>query len=158
MKYTKVCKICGSVYESDARGQRYCSEECCQKAQEINRKLKKQRRSRRSYQHENHVATSLMVSAYGLARKVAEAFHDKVCAECGSIEFLEVHHKDSNPFNNNPDNLEFLCKKCHAQKHAGLPVISMANIINESISTGKSFSEVFNLEYLTANLSKEMEK
>ncbi len=40
----------------------------------------------------------------------------KVCARCGislTLENTDVHHKDGRRYNNNSDNLELLCKKCH---------------------------------------------
>lgn len=39
------------------------------------------------------------------------------CNRCGSSERLQVHHQDRNPFNNNPENLESLCAKCHRIEH-----------------------------------------
>ena len=122
--------------ESTARGQRYCSKECCDKAQELNKKLKKKRQSRRAYQKDNYLATTLLVQTYTMARKVAEVFLEKVCVECGSLEDLEVHHIDLNPFNNTPSNIEYRCKSCHTKQHTRLPKISMVDIINNSLSEG----------------------
>jgi len=39
------------------------------------------------------------------------------CRLCG-YAFLEVHHIDRNPENNNLDNLVTLCRKCHFEIHA----------------------------------------
>ena len=36
---------------------------------------------------------------------------------CNATEGLEVHHKDENPRNNIPENLQTLCKKCHDKTH-----------------------------------------
>src|SRR5215831_6336561 len=41
------------------------------------------------------------------------------CQRCGiertqfNLVRLEIHHKDGNPTNNDPSNIEFLCRKCH---------------------------------------------
>jgi len=35
------------------------------------------------------------------------------CQRCHSHKQLEIHHQDSNPSNNNIDNLLTLCKSCH---------------------------------------------
>lgn len=34
------------------------------------------------------------------------------CSKCGA-EPSQRHHKDKDPLNNNPDNIEILCPKCH---------------------------------------------
>lgn len=39
------------------------------------------------------------------------------CEECGNPKARDVHHKDKNPRNNSPDNLERLCSICHAGRH-----------------------------------------
>jgi 5-methylcytosine-specific restriction endonuclease McrA len=40
------------------------------------------------------------------------------CEECGKThQLLIIHHKDFNPFNDDPDNLQLLCPKCHYKKH-----------------------------------------
>jgi len=37
----------------------------------------------------------------------------KSCENCGRKYKLEIHHKDANQKNNNPDNLIKLCRRCH---------------------------------------------
>jgi len=39
------------------------------------------------------------------------------CEICGSTENLELHHKDRNPKNNDPSNIQLLCRKCHRRIH-----------------------------------------
>lgn len=39
------------------------------------------------------------------------------CEKCGKINAEHVHHKDRDPTNNQIENLERLCIKCHVQKH-----------------------------------------
>lgn len=39
------------------------------------------------------------------------------CSACGAEERLHVHHKDRNPANNDPANLEVLCGSCHLLLH-----------------------------------------
>jgi len=36
--------------------------------------------------------------------------------ECDGVHVLTVHHKDYDPSNNNPDNLEVLCQGCHFRR------------------------------------------
>lgn len=42
---------------------------------------------------------------------------DSVCEICGKEGFLEVHHIDRNRDNNERDNLQILCPKCHKDQH-----------------------------------------
>lgn len=39
------------------------------------------------------------------------------CQRCGQRGKLEVHHRDRNPVNNDPSNLETLCVPCHKAHH-----------------------------------------
>lgn len=39
------------------------------------------------------------------------------CVKCGTIEKLHIHHKDGNWKNNEPSNLQLLCKTHHRQNH-----------------------------------------
>lgn len=39
------------------------------------------------------------------------------CARCGGEKTLQTHHKDRNPLNNSPENLEKLCQACHTEDH-----------------------------------------
>lgn len=50
-------------------------------------------------------------------RKRAIANFGEACARCGSVESIEVHHKDRDRKNNTPSNLEVLCRKCHRSEH-----------------------------------------
>ena len=38
------------------------------------------------------------------------------CIKCGNPK-AERHHKDENPLNNAPDNVEALCRRCHTLEH-----------------------------------------
>lgn len=38
-----------------------------------------------------------------------------VCSVCG-FHKSERHHKDANPTNNSPENIEILCRQCHMKK------------------------------------------
>lgn len=42
-----------------------------------------------------------------------------VCEICSSTRFLEVHHKDKNPYNNEWPNIIKVCSKCHKMLDAG---------------------------------------
>lgn len=46
-----------------------------------------------------------------------QQFRGSCCERCGSTEFLVVHHRDHNHYNNSLENLETLCKSCHQVEH-----------------------------------------
>lgn len=51
-------------------------------------------------------------------RKQARSIKPRVaCERCGGTHRLEVHHKDENPTNNDPANLEVCCLWCHRKEH-----------------------------------------
>lgn len=45
-----------------------------------------------------------------------------VCEICGEHTKTEIHHKDTNPKNNSPENLMELCVSCHKAEHKGAVV------------------------------------
>ena len=54
------------------------------------------------------------------SRKQSAKKNTGVCNRCGRLKGntrLYVHHKDRNPINNDPDNLETLCGSCHKKEH-----------------------------------------
>ena len=54
-------------------------------------------------------------------RKHAQrAYPTKECARCGGTETLQRHHRDRDPTNNEPENVEILCAKCHGAEHRRL--------------------------------------
>lgn len=57
--------------------------------------------------------------AHTTARKVNELFNDNqdTCELCGKVGRVDVHHIDENPQNNNPSNLQVLCRSCHMKIH-----------------------------------------
>lgn len=50
---------------------------------------------------------------------------DYLCAKCGKLgkpstnehRYLHIHHRDKNPHNNEANNLEVLCTRCHIKHH-----------------------------------------
>jgi len=48
-------------------------------------------------------------------RQKAKSLYKK--CKCGETKQLEVHHKDSNPQNDNLLNLEWVCSVCHDKIH-----------------------------------------
>ena len=50
-------------------------------------------------------------------RQLIYDIYDRKCSRCGSDEFLNIHHIDRNPENNDIENLELLDFFCHWQEH-----------------------------------------
>lgn len=147
MAYKKKCVYCGADYESESRNQRYCSEECCQKAQEKNYKQKKTRaRKRREYDRNKEINRGLS-QAYSLAHRVAELWKIPMVCTCvlegQDIEKdpcsgdLELHHKDGNPFNNAPWNLGWYCNHHHSVVHTQMEDINVVEVYSRLLELTK---------------------
>ena len=51
-------------------------------------------------------------------RQRAELLADTpLCTRCRDGWAVELHHRDRNPFNRDPSNVELLCERCHHQEH-----------------------------------------
>ena len=50
-------------------------------------------------------------------RKLAKQLFDGTCSTCKSDKEICVHHKNGNHYDNSPENLELLCRKCHMSLH-----------------------------------------
>ena len=65
----------------------------------------------------------------------ARQVHRRVsCNRCGEPERLQVHHRDRNPFNNAPVNLETLCLPCHRAEHRRLTPTSICAVCGVSFT------------------------
>lgn len=52
------------------------------------------------------------------SRAKANRHIKEACEACGATGKLHVHHKDEDPFNNDPSNLRTLCPRCHRRSHS----------------------------------------
>lgn len=77
--------------------------------------------SRRKYCNRSCMALAMSQPAEQLAQvslmKRARKFLKPCCEHCGTSQALQVHHKDRNRKNNEPENLETLCATCHMKMH-----------------------------------------
>jgi GTP cyclohydrolase IA len=89
-----ICKQCHKKFEYYTRDKKglFCSNEC-----------------RIKFSKEN--ASSYRIKAFELLPN--ECFY---CGETSKTKLL-VHHKDKNFLNNDIDNLQILCKRCHSKEH-----------------------------------------
>lgn len=76
---------------------------------------------KRKYCNQNCMAKGMMKGNVKIAgiRSRARKLKGKKCQNCGTIKNLQVHHKDLNPWNNDPSNLQTLCATCHMKWHWG---------------------------------------
>lgn len=99
---SKKCLKCGTEFNRRRFGERledftrwskrkYCSKEC------------------------NYVRPE--AESKGAHHATARNFIESACSACGTSENLQVHHKDREWRNNNPDNLQTLCGSCHMKLH-----------------------------------------
>lgn len=63
-------------------------------------------------------------SAHHSAREIKYLIEgsEKICEICGSTKNIDVHHKDGNFSNNDPENLMLLCRSCHMKEHRKRPL------------------------------------
>jgi hypothetical protein len=110
-KFDQICSKCNIVFRTNANkgsrsGLRFCTRKCKDEAQRL------------------EGFPALHPPHYGLgkvhkAQLIRERGHR--CEECRLEEWrskpiaLEVHHKDGNPYNDDPENHRLLCPNCHAQ-------------------------------------------
>ncbi|WP_138501767.1 HNH endonuclease signature motif containing protein [Spirosoma lacussanchae] len=98
----KTCKTCGSEFgrrrfngrledASRFEGRLFCSQSCANTKSNPSDRTTFHLRARR------HIKSA--------------------CQECGTASGLEVHHIDRNIKNNDPENLQTLCRSCHMKLH-----------------------------------------
>lgn len=154
----KTCHICGKEFDShpQAYRQKYCSLTCQRKA--IRDRLKE----KGVYAQRKHKDYMLHMDAYKVRskrhreQKRFSGMRDAVlerdgykCTMCGSVEHLEVHHRDSSGNterpNNELDNLQTLCSSCHSlitNQNMGRWVDVDMDRVAEEMKTAKSIREI----------------
>lgn len=129
--YTKLCE-CGDTFESTGPAGKYCrsckeiaKEKQRQKnreAAEVRRRAKGCKIGRGAPKGDKHPNYK---HGYYVAQTQSREYREKVryCERCGVDTFTlsrwhwVMHHKDHNHSNHSDDNLELLCKRCHAIEH-----------------------------------------
>lgn len=76
------------------------------------------------FKRRKYCDTTCMANAFvsdapckGTLHQRARKFRGKRCEFCGATTRLQAHHKDTNPQNNSPENIQTLCVSCHASYH-----------------------------------------
>jgi hypothetical protein len=101
---TKSCAFCGKSLSrlSDVYRRKYCNKECMAKA--YTKKPTTKADGRWQAQH---------------------LFPNRKCERCGiEKEELHRHHRDSDPTNNMPENIQILCRACHNAVHREIAILA----------------------------------
>ena len=116
----RVCIKCNNVITNKRKGLKFCSAKCRSAYNSYQWCLRNNRfvkpgvgsgnaqSGESSYQYKTGI---------GIYHKKIFSVKGCVCERCQSTENLLAHHKDHNRNNNELDNLEILCKKCHQKHH-----------------------------------------
>lgn len=97
------CPVCGDQFRvtGGSHGKKSCGKKAC--TSEL--------MSRAGFQGDN-------VTPHGARGRAKKVKPIDQCERCGSEEQIERHHRDRDPYNNTPENVEVLCKPCHVAEHA----------------------------------------
>jgi len=127
----KVCK-CGTGFTATGPAALYCST-CKQAREDEIRRVKRERAERKRRERGCRIGRGALPGAdhpnykhgYYVAQTQSQKYRQKVryCEECGvdthelSRWHWMMHHIDHNHANHSEDNLQLLCKSCHAKTH-----------------------------------------
>lgn len=100
------CVICGALFRGDRgkKARRTCSPKC-EKTLAVECRVNAKGDE------------STPQAARGRARRRVVVQSCELCGCNASTRRLEVHHRDRNPYNNAPSNLQVLCIPCHKESH-----------------------------------------
>lgn len=103
-------------------------------------RVAKQANALRIYHHDGNSTEKILKEDTSRYQKYIKSS----CEICGTTKDLEVHHKDKNHSNNNPNNLMTVCSSCHQQVHNQ----SLTSLYGDKIIaiTELEEEEVFDLE------------
>lgn len=104
------------------------------------KRVAKQANALRTYHHDGDSTEKILKEDTSRYQKYIKSS----CEICGATKDLEVHHKDKNHSNNNPNNLMTVCSSCHQRVHNQ----SLTSLYGDKIIaiTELEKEEVFDLE------------
>lgn len=139
-----ICKFCNKIYyvtTYESKRSTYCSRKChsnmrkskrtnlicewCGKQYSKPYSLAKISKQCSKYCHNKANAQKIPIginhwrfkTGIGIFRRIAKECFPVKCFICSSDKYLNVHHKDSNRFNNKISNLMYVCRSCHNRIH-----------------------------------------
>lgn len=112
--YTFNCWSCGVEVSKYVRPSwerpRFCCKSCATSFSMRN----PERREAAKRGADSHRWRGAGVSEKGGRKRALKMYPDAPCERCGA-ENSERHHKDANTANNEPENIERLCRRCHME-------------------------------------------
>ena len=117
--FTGTCNGCGcsfSAYSPPCRPRKFCSQECGQRSMAGSKQTEDHiaKRIKSGSGHPNWKG-NLASRKTGRCRAL-RMFPSRPCEHCGEAK-AERHHVDGNTLNNEPTNIQFLCRACHLALH-----------------------------------------
>lgn len=115
---SRICKTCAGVYTPTSNRQEYCP--ICKKALDKRKTHERyvKRYQKKGYDQRGESNNNWKGGTEPYYRRIAYEAYGKICSRCGATKRIGVHHKDRNRRNNDLENLEVLCKRCHQLEHA----------------------------------------
>jgi hypothetical protein len=107
------CVICNKLFARHHSKQKTCSEVCKRENYLVTRRLHWSRTYVRLGRNQKGTNNNAYKNGLGMYKSMKKS----LCEKCQSTEKLCVHHIDHNRLNNNIDNLQTLCRRCHALEH-----------------------------------------
>jgi len=113
----KTCAACGQEYQPTSNRQTRCK--VCGKKRELElRRLNHKEKYKRKGYSQSGRNNNAFKTGQGCYRKMALEHYGETCMDCGATKNICVHHKHGNRKNDNElENLEVICRSCHAKKH-----------------------------------------
>ena len=122
-KIQRTCTKCHKTFLPISNRQAVCK---TRRPSSIRREKEDARRT--NFSIEKSVSSNGWKTGIGVYRLIGKK---NSCEKCSSKSHLVVHHKDEDRENNNPDNLETLCKKCHQVGHECWKVLPKGEELSE---------------------------
>lgn len=112
-KKEKTCCDCKTLFMPTSNRQRRCVNCIAAEKKERLKQYHKKTYIRKGYNQKGENNNN-WTGGIGIYRAIKLR---EECERCGSTSHLLTHHKDEDRYNNAPENLECLCKKCHQNHH-----------------------------------------
>lgn len=113
------CAVVFSFYRNGVAVRRFCSHDCSTANSHGRKQSPEWVAQRKKFGADHHAWKGDSISRRSGRSRALRWFTDiGPCVDCGaSDKRVERHHRDENPINNDPSNIEALCRSCHLARH-----------------------------------------